>query len=181
LPNENKTNDQKPSLRPTLFETLSRPMARKLSSFEESIITSALLVRSLRHANLASVEIRDDHLKYDFWMHHYNITESISQLYCAQYLEPTWRNSMDLSGTLCMAVRIQATFLCLHHAVVVRGSQMKSTQSFASLGESKCFMTAMKLINTIKQMQDHGALMNVSLSLIQCSSARKLPYLQTKF
>ena len=146
-------------------------MARRLSRFEEFIITSALHARSLRHANLASVEIRDDYLKYDFWMHHYNITESISQLYCAQYLEPTLRNSMDASRTSCMAVRIQATFLCLHHAVVVRQSQMKSSQSFASLGESKCLMTAMKLMNTIKQMQVQGALMNVSLSLIHSSSA----------
>uniref|UniRef100_A0A093V338 Isobutyryl-CoA dehydrogenase, mitochondrial n=1 Tax=Talaromyces marneffei PM1 TaxID=1077442 RepID=A0A093V338_TALMA len=160
LPNEHNINDPKALHRRTLYEALNQPMARKLSRFEGFIITTALHVRSLRHANIACVGIKDEHLEYDFWMHHFYITESLSQLYCAQYLEPTLRNSIVLSGTLCMAVRIQATLLCLQHAAVVRGSEIKPAQSFASFGKSKCFMTAMKLMNTIKQMHIQGTLIN---------------------
>uniref|UniRef100_A0A093UMK8 Putative transcriptional regulatory protein n=1 Tax=Talaromyces marneffei PM1 TaxID=1077442 RepID=A0A093UMK8_TALMA len=164
LPNEHNINDPKALHRRTLYEALNQPMARKLSRFEGFIITTALHVRSLRHANIACVGIKDEHLEYDFWMHHFYITESLSQLYCAQYLEPTLRNSIVLSGTLCMAVRIQATLLCLQHAAVVRGSEIKPAQSFASFGKSKCFMTAMKLMNTIKQMHIQGTLINTAKS-----------------
>lgn len=176
MPNENRVDDQKLPFPPTLYNTLRLPMARKLSSFEGLIITSALHIRSLRHADFAPVDMGEDHLNYDFWMHHYYITESISQLYCAQHVEPTLQNSMAQPATLCMSVRIQAIFLCLHYAAVVRESQTNSTRSFSSQSETKCLMTAMKLTNTIKQMRDQADSLNVSCSLIQpyCASGRSL-------
>ncbi|EED19836.1 conserved hypothetical protein [Talaromyces stipitatus ATCC 10500] len=160
LPNENRGDDHTSPFRPTLNNTLRLPMARKLSSFEALIITSALHIRSLRHADFALVEIGEDYLSYDFWMHHYYITESISQVGFTQHVEPTLQNSMTEPATLCVTLRIQAIYICLHHAAVVRESQTNSTRAFSSQSETKCLMAAMKLTSMINQIRDQAGSTN---------------------
>jgi hypothetical protein len=162
LPAENATDSAILSFRPTLRNTLELSASRKLSNFEGLILTSALYSRCLKHADFAVRDNWVDYPGYDFWMHHYHISESVNQVTSTPYLDPALEMATMEPAILYMNLRIQAILICLHHAAVMRESKSNPTGSISSESETKCLKAAMKVTNMTRQIREQAEPSNVS-------------------
>ncbi|KAH8589110.1 hypothetical protein B0O99DRAFT_637738 [Bisporella sp. PMI_857] len=163
LPTENRVDRYTLPFRATLYNTLRHSGVRKLSNFEGLILASALYSRCLRHADYALRENKADCPNYDFWMHHYHLSESVNQITPSSFVDTNLQTAMTESATLCMNIRLQAILICLHHAAVVRESKtFNSTGSFTLESETKCLKAAMQVTNMTRQMREQADFANNS-------------------
>lgn len=165
VPTENGANSLVSPFRPTLHNILRLSGARKLSTFEALVLTSALYSRCLRHADFSLPESRVDYPSYDFWMHHYHISESVNQLTCSTNVDSTLPSSITEPSILYMNFRIQAIMICLHYAAVSRESKTNSTGSQSSESETKCLKAALNITNMTRQIREQANPINVSSCL----------------
>ena len=155
LPIGNGTNGTTP-FRSTLNNALRLSGPRKLSGFAGSILISWLYGSSLRHADFALCQNQADGPNYDFWRHHYHISESVSQLICASDMDFTLQSTPTEPAVLYLKIIFQAVLMCLYHAAVTHESKTNLKESPNLESETKCFQAAMSVTSLTRQIKEQA-------------------------
>ncbi|KAF2137750.1 uncharacterized protein K452DRAFT_301724 [Aplosporella prunicola CBS 121167] len=156
-------NDAPSSLsRLNLYDAFRLSGSRELSTNNALILISGLHNRCLFHVTHAIEEGKPGSPTYDFWMHHYRISENIKRI--ASGAAPTAASLLpNEPNAFCLNISVQAIVICLNYAETMHVAGAKVPRSPHPLCEnSKCQNSALAIANMSRKLMGHADLAKMS-------------------
>lgn len=146
----------------TLDEALNLSATRVLSPYQGMIVVTSLCDSCSTHVKQLLREIMADYFNYDFWTQHHHLDDTIKHVstYALAHLTPA--ALMSEPNVLSLNIVLQATIICLHHAVITKAEMTKVSTTYSLESENQCMKAAMEL-SSLMRLVGRGYLAKVRL------------------
>ncbi|KAL9030780.1 MAG: hypothetical protein Q9196_001130 [Gyalolechia fulgens] len=137
----------------TLGVALKSSVTGILCPLQGAALVASLCLQCVSHVTQVNKEYSFQSPTYDFWTHHHHLKELIDHASYTALVHLKPNQCLTDPNVLSLNMTLQATIICLHHAVISRVSRVEKNKAHGSVvaeSDQRCIEAALEFVSTVR-------------------------------